>query len=135
MTVGPPDTVITVITAPKTAPKTAPMTKLKYTCEPAAPARLVGNTIVNKDYGYVGKDGKQHSRDPWIEGPATRRPRAAAQARAQGGGPRAGRAGRMPGAEALDHRTVPGRRQRGQRELILGSVQALRPMGAAAEHA
>ena len=53
--------------APKTAPKTAPKMKPKYTCEPDAPARLVGNTIVNKDCGYVGKDGKQHSRDPWIE--------------------------------------------------------------------
>jgi len=49
------------------APKPKGKPGLKLTCEPDANARLVGNIIVNKDCGYVGEDGKQHSRDPWIE--------------------------------------------------------------------
>jgi hypothetical protein len=59
-------------TAPKAAPKTAPKVAPKphLTCDLGAPVKFApdGNTIINRSCNYVGKDGKTHSRDPWIEG-------------------------------------------------------------------
>ena len=55
---------------PAAKPKPNAKAKPKYTCEFDKPVRFGadGNTIINRACGYTDGQGRERSRDPWIDG-------------------------------------------------------------------